>query len=66
MTTLFDSAQLGDLTLRNRVIMAPLTRCRASGACSKCADGAVLPATRQRGFDFDRSHVRHANGRWLP
>ncbi len=30
MTTLFDSAQLGDLTLRNRVIMAPLTRCRAS------------------------------------
>lgn len=30
MTTLFDSAQLGDLTLRNRVILAPLTRCRAS------------------------------------
>jgi 2,4-dienoyl-CoA reductase-like NADH-dependent reductase (Old Yellow Enzyme family) len=30
MTTLFDSAQLGDLTLRNRIIMAPLTRCRAS------------------------------------
>lgn len=29
MTTLFDSAQLGDLTLRNRVILAPLTRCRA-------------------------------------
>lgn len=30
MTTLFDSAHLGDLTLRNRVILAPLTRCRAS------------------------------------
>jgi 2,4-dienoyl-CoA reductase-like NADH-dependent reductase (Old Yellow Enzyme family) len=30
MTSLFDPAQLGDLTLRNRVIMAPLTRCRAS------------------------------------
>jgi 2,4-dienoyl-CoA reductase-like NADH-dependent reductase (Old Yellow Enzyme family) len=30
MTTLFDFAQLGDLTLRNRVILAPLTRCRAS------------------------------------
>lgn len=30
MTTLFDSARLGDLTLRNRIIMAPLTRCRAS------------------------------------
>ncbi|MEN9503524.1 MAG: hypothetical protein RI964_2809 [Pseudomonadota bacterium] len=30
MTALFAPAQLGDLTLRNRVIMAPLTRCRAS------------------------------------
>ena len=30
MTSLFDSAQLGDLTLRNRIVMAPLTRCRAS------------------------------------
>ena len=30
MTSLFAPAQLGDLTLRNRVMMAPLTRCRAS------------------------------------
>lgn len=30
MTSLFDSAQVGDLTLRNRIIMAPLTRCRSS------------------------------------
>lgn len=30
MTSLFDAIQLGDLTLRNRIIMAPLTRCRAS------------------------------------
>ncbi len=30
MTTLFDSLQMGDLTLPNRIIMAPLTRCRAS------------------------------------
>lgn len=30
MTSLFAPATLGDLTLRNRVIMAPLTRCRAS------------------------------------
>ena len=30
MTTLFDTAQVGGLTLRNRVIMAPLTRCRAA------------------------------------
>ena len=30
MPTLFDSAQAGDLHLRNRIIMAPLTRCRAT------------------------------------
>ncbi len=28
--TLFDPLQLGSLTLKNRVVMAPLTRCRAS------------------------------------
>ncbi|QBL09559.1 alkene reductase [Rheinheimera sp. D18] len=30
MPTLFDPLQLGDLQLSNRIIMAPLTRCRAS------------------------------------
>jgi len=30
MTTLFDPVKLGDLELPNRIIMAPLTRCRAS------------------------------------
>jgi len=30
MTTLFDPVKLGDLALPNRIIMAPLTRCRAS------------------------------------
>jgi 2,4-dienoyl-CoA reductase-like NADH-dependent reductase (Old Yellow Enzyme family) len=30
MPSLFDPLKLGDLTLPNRVIMAPLTRCRAS------------------------------------
>ncbi|MDR2091799.1 MAG: alkene reductase [Azoarcus sp.] len=30
MPTLFDPLQLGDLTLPNRIIMSPLTRCRAS------------------------------------
>jgi 2,4-dienoyl-CoA reductase-like NADH-dependent reductase (Old Yellow Enzyme family) len=30
MPTLFDPIQLGDLQLPNRIIMAPLTRCRAS------------------------------------
>ena len=31
MTTLFDPIQIGDLQLNNRIIMAPLTRCRAEG-----------------------------------
>lgn len=30
MTTLFDPLKVGDLELPNRIIMAPLTRCRAS------------------------------------
>jgi 2,4-dienoyl-CoA reductase-like NADH-dependent reductase (Old Yellow Enzyme family) len=29
MPTLFDPLQLGELTLPNRIVMAPLTRCRA-------------------------------------
>ena len=31
MSTLFDPWQLGDLALANRIVMAPLTRCRAPG-----------------------------------
>ncbi len=30
MPTLFDPVRMGDLALRNRIVMAPLTRCRAS------------------------------------
>lgn len=30
MVTLFDPIQLGDISLPNRIIMAPMTRCRAS------------------------------------
>lgn len=30
MATLFDSLRLGDIELPNRIVMAPLTRCRAS------------------------------------
>lgn len=30
MTTLFDPLKLGDIELPNRIVMAPLTRCRAS------------------------------------
>ncbi len=29
MPTLFDAITVGDLTLKNRIVMAPLTRCRA-------------------------------------
>ena len=29
MPTLFSPVTIGDLTLKNRIIMAPLTRCRA-------------------------------------
>lgn len=29
MPTLFDAITLGNLTLKNRIVMAPLTRCRA-------------------------------------
>ena len=32
MTDLFDSLRLGDLTLPNRILMSPLTRCRAGEA----------------------------------
>ena len=39
MTTLLDSFQLGGLRLPNRVVMAPMTRARAT------ADGLVLPST---------------------
>lgn len=31
MSVLFSELKVGDLTLPNHVIMAPLTRCRASG-----------------------------------
>ena len=31
MPSLFDPIQVGDLALRNRIFMAPLTRCRADG-----------------------------------
>ena len=33
MPTLFDPVTLGDLTLPNRIVMAPLTRSRARRAC---------------------------------
>lgn len=32
MTSLFDSVQLGEVTLQNRIVMAPMTRARAASA----------------------------------
>ena len=29
MTTIFDPIKMGELELANRIVMAPLTRCRA-------------------------------------
>ena len=40
MTTLFDPITIGDLTLKNRIIMAPLTRARAVGG--KRAPNALM------------------------
>ncbi|WP_447646241.1 hypothetical protein [Nocardioides zeae] len=35
MTSLFDSHQIGGLTLPNRVVMAPMTRVRAAAGGSR-------------------------------
>ncbi|HWY61455.1 MAG TPA: alkene reductase [Rhizomicrobium sp.] len=47
MPTLFDPLQLGALTLPNRIIMAPLTRCRAHPD-SRVPSGLALDYYRQR------------------
>lgn len=46
MTTLFDSVQVGDLLLRNRIIMAPLTRCRAGAG--RVPNALMVEYYRQR------------------
>lgn len=46
MTRLFDSARMGELVLRNRIIMAPLTRCRASAG--RVPDALMAEYYRQR------------------
>ncbi len=48
MTTLFDPLTLGDLTLPNRVLMAPLTRCRAGG-------GGRVPNALMRDYYVQRA-----------
>ncbi|WP_037860326.1 alkene reductase [Streptomyces sp. NRRL S-340] len=46
MTTLFDSYRLGDLTLPNRVVMAPMTRVRAAAGGLATASMAAYYAQR--------------------
>ncbi len=48
MPTLFDPLALGELTLPNRVLMAPLTRCRATG-------GGRVPNALMRDYYVQRA-----------
>ena len=55
MATLFDPIVLGDLELPNRIVMAPLTRCRADegrvpNALSQCKTNVVCPSTANAGL----------------
>jgi N-ethylmaleimide reductase len=45
MPTLFDPVRAGDLSLANRIVMAPLTRNRAPGSAAQCVDGHLLRAS---------------------
>lgn len=47
MPTLFDPLQLGDITLPNRIIMSPLTRCRA--------DAGRVPSDLMRAYYVQRA-----------
>lgn len=47
MPTLFDPLQLGDITLPNRIIMSPLTRCRA--------DAGRVPSALMRDYYAQRA-----------
>lgn len=47
MPTLFDPLQLGDLTLPNRIVMSPLTRCRA--------DAGRVPSARMVQYYVQRA-----------
>ncbi len=65
MTTLFDPIQMGELSLPNRIIMAPLTRCRASEGRVPNALMAELCAACQCRSDYQRSDVGNTDGRWV-
>ncbi|WP_265087737.1 hypothetical protein [Klebsiella pneumoniae] len=50
--SLFDRYRIGTLPLKNRIVMAPMTRARAlqPGNILR-ADGRILPPARQRRID---------------
>ena len=64
MPTLFDPVTLGDLTLPNRIVMAPLTRSRGRDARAERADGPLRRARDGRP-DHYRGNIGHAAGRRL-
>ncbi len=67
MPTLFDPLKLGALTLPNRIIMAPLTRSRATPDTRVPTDlmAEYYVQRAERGADHVRSHPRDAHGRGL-
>ena len=64
MPTLFDPVTLGDLTLPNRIVMAPLTRSRGRARAER-ADGPLLRRARDGRPDHYRGNIGHAAGRRL-
>ena len=48
MPTLFDPLSVGAIQLKNRIIMAPLTRCRASGADGRTPNDLMKTYYQQR------------------
>ena len=48
MKSLFESVKAGDLVLKNRLVMAPLTRCRASGDDDRTPNDLMVEYYKQR------------------
>ncbi len=66
MANLFDTVKVGDLELKHRIVMAPLTRSRAGENLAAARDERrVLPAARFGGADYNRSDARFAAGHRL-
>lgn len=48
MKSLFETVKAGDLILKNRLVMAPLTRCRASGEDGRTPNDLMVEYYKQR------------------